>query len=1140
VKGIGVGMEYICSYNTSSTSSESSIQSYKKIKSKQLDNTRAQKGRISFQKGQKITGVVVAVGDSLVLDFNGEKVKASKDLIKGASVGQVYRFEVGRVTEKLIELKILDSNEKNAIKVSMALITLGSEKMALLASKKDTIQEKEKNLLNTKHHMEEISAKLTKEDIQFILKEGFQIHKLSVEELYHGMLRAKEHRNHTKKDSSTFEKKTYDKEDIEKILAYENLPNSKENIQLVSSALEMSKIIPHINKKTIKYLIKNDMKPTIENLYKAFYNGNVLGQEENHKAFHSQVWEDLQPQMKEIMEAAGYELNDESLDDAKWLLENGLALTKNSFQYKKDMDQIKNSYGLEKIFDQIIQGMKQGMAPKDVLVSHSDFNYEDFIKDLNSITDKTVEEAVGSGMELSIHRLWRIQRSFSEPSTEYKETLEIKKGQVEKGKEKKETIDIEAIKAKRQLEEIRLKMTREVAYKLEKKGIQVRTERLEKVVEALRELEDQYYKDLLKAEHMDTSEQNIHILKETTIGIARLKTMPEYLLGTTLSQRWQQTIPSLLEEGNILRQELLKAGEAYETMLTVPNQEYGDSIQKAFQNVDHLLNEMKLEITRENQRAVRILAYNGMEINLDNITQIKAYDMEINYLMENLQSATILRLIKEKKNPLHIPIDELNQEIDRINQEDGIDASQKFSTYLRNLEKDKLISDQERKAYIGVFRLLYQLEKSDGAALGSVLKSGREVTLNHLLSAIRTRNKSINTIIDDEFGLLEGLTEQGESISEQIEKGFLGKESILEVSSSLDEVLQESQEKYYNRMLQQIRDRISPQKLTSLQQEIMSESQDINNILRDGEMASASRSGLWDSIKDLSLERLNEKLINPDLDAVLDGEENLQKIQEIQEIYKNSDSAIRFLNSFKIPNHTGNIILANHILSNGESPIKRLLKIQKENSVEKDKINLKEKFELADKLNDENSMAEAYDHLEKLANQVVDQACQEEKIDYQKLSQLRNILAQVSFLKTLAKREFYQIPVETEAGTINLNVTINRNREAAGRVSVSMACEKLGEVKADFILKNNFLTGFIACDNREGLDRIKGSMGILEQLALEENINIKSLDFGIKPQGTINYNIDYEEEGDRRSDKERQLYRIAKSVVRMVQTIHNH
>ena len=45
------------------------------------------------------------------------------------------------------------------------------------------------------------------------------------------------------------------------------------------------------------------------------------------------------------------------------------------------------------------------------------------------------------------------------------------------------------------------------------------------------------------------------------------------------------------------------------------------------------------------------------------------------------------------------------------------------------------------------------------------------------------------------------------------------------------------------------------------------------------------------------------KAYKPDLDAVLMGGESA-KIQEIQEIYKNSDPAIRFLNSFKIPNHT--------------------------------------------------------------------------------------------------------------------------------------------------------------------------------------------------------------------------------------------
>ena len=50
--------------------------------------------------------------------------------------------------------------------------------------------------------------------------------------------------------------------------------------------------------------------------------------------------------MKEIIEAAGYELNDESLDDAKWLLENGLALTKIASSIKDIPD--KNSYGLRK------------------------------------------------------------------------------------------------------------------------------------------------------------------------------------------------------------------------------------------------------------------------------------------------------------------------------------------------------------------------------------------------------------------------------------------------------------------------------------------------------------------------------------------------------------------------------------------------------------------------------------------------------------------------------------------------------------------------------------------------------------------------------------------------------------------------
>src|SRR5699024_2802027 len=55
----------------------------------------------------------------------------------------------------------------------------------------------------------------------------------------------------------------------------------------------------------------------------------------------------------------------------------------------------------------------------------------------------------------------------------------------------------EEIRAQRQMEEIRLKMTYEAAQSLEKRGFSIETQQLEKVVEALKELEESYYKKML-------------------------------------------------------------------------------------------------------------------------------------------------------------------------------------------------------------------------------------------------------------------------------------------------------------------------------------------------------------------------------------------------------------------------------------------------------------------------------------------------------------------------------------------------------------------------------------------------------------------------------------------------------------------
>lgn len=89
------------------------------------------------------------------------------------------------------------------------------------------------------------------------------------------------------------------------------------------------------------------------------------------------------------------------------------------------------------------------------------------------------------------------------------------------------------------------------------------------------------------------------------------------------------TIDGAYEQGMQMKSALEKAGVQYETLMTAPRTDMGDSIQKAFRNVDDILNDLGVEATEENRRAVRILGYNGIEITEDSIIQMKAADEEV-------------------------------------------------------------------------------------------------------------------------------------------------------------------------------------------------------------------------------------------------------------------------------------------------------------------------------------------------------------------------------------------------------------------------------------------------------------------------------------------------------------------------------
>ncbi|HWT75750.1 MAG TPA: DUF6240 domain-containing protein, partial [Mobilitalea sp.] len=675
-----------------------------------IDNNEGNQGLGALSVGQQIEGLVVSVDDNVTLDFGGHQIAASKEIMKDAVPGDVEMFRVEKLKNNVIELKLINKSTATSSRGS-AVLRLNIDSLLFMGRKEQSTNanRKEKGIQDTNNIIDKIASDITLNDIAQIEKDGFQVEKLTVDGLYEAMKRAKEAKHHTSQSKKTSDQQSnttgngavnkaggkvskqqvsMNEKEVAGRLTEGNVPATKENVQNVMTALGQSNAVSKMDDRTMKYLISNELEPTIGNIYKACYSQNSNKQEQV-QPLSDKAWNDLKPQVAQVISDAGFEVNDANLNTGKWLIENKLPVTQQSFTYKKELDDMKSSVDQNKVLDKVVDGMKEGISPKEVsLKTNTDIPHGQLLSDIHKIKDNTILYAVHEKSDLTIKNLMRIQNNdMKDPSVmkEYEgrtidttslpedsssseitgQSMDLPSDQDTMNSAKNITNDteestnitddpskasngttdnsdqspdnsaedknlpIEAVKAKRQLEEIRLKMTAESATKLEKMGIQVDTQRLEKVVEALRELEDNYYKGLLKEADAVTSQENVQVLKETTQSVEQLKSIPSFILGATLPQRSIQTIPNLLSEGSSLQAQLTKAGTAYETLMTVPSKEYGDSIQKAFRNMESMLSEMNIENTQLNQRAVRILGYNQMDITQENIDQVKAYDMQV-------------------------------------------------------------------------------------------------------------------------------------------------------------------------------------------------------------------------------------------------------------------------------------------------------------------------------------------------------------------------------------------------------------------------------------------------------------------------------------------------------------------------------
>lgn len=516
------------------------------------------------------------------------------------------------------------------------------------------------------------------------------------------------------------------------------VPVTEENLRAAGEAVSRAQEIEAPDRNQAAYMAANGLEPSIENVYRAEH---MPVQKNAENPLSDRDWEQLKTQAEKILADAGLEVTEDNLDTARWMIEQGIPMDKDMLRAFDSILSIDGEMSTDEIVDTIAQAMAKGKEARDALLTGEDYTQERVKKVFAEVWEE-------------------LSAAWSDMNPE--QTANAQTG-------------AEELTRHRRLEETRLMMTVQAGLALLKKGIELETLPLSELVDALKEQEQEYYKALYSCDGLEASPEKLEQLSDVSRTVEALKELPSYVVGMmAVSQRVQEvTVAATYEAGAPLKAMLDAAHTAYDALMTAPNREYGDSLSKAFQNIDDILKDMDRETTPENRRVIKILAYNQMELTRRNMDRVTELDGEYQYLLKNLTPRVTMHMIENHMNPLETELHELNNQIEQIKEEIGPEKAETYSEFLWKLEKQTELSKEDRDAYIGLYRLLNQVNRTGEAAIGALVNQDREVTLENLLSAVRSRKaRGINASVDDDFGLLIEIIPKGTSISEQL-KGFM-------------------------------------------------------------------------------------------------------------------------------------------------------------------------------------------------------------------------------------------------------------------------------------------------------------------------------------------------------------------------------
>ena len=718
-----------------------------------IDNSDKNNNPLKLESGDLLYGEIISSNNKEVkVDIqtqngNKEMLLQMQNASEKFESGDSIQIEVLESTKEKLKVsvkkigEVQEENNKNH-DPNKDKVNVESTKKVLLQNEQNKGQDisKQRNsaLSEFRDQIKQLETSLSRSEYKALLQEGYDLTKMSVPMLNQFL---QLHHEHAQEE--------FTPADVDKMNRF---------IEKVDKVKEMGA------EDIVKFLLTN--KPaTISEIYKSLYSG---GKQMPDYIIAESDYNSIKESVLQIVNNIPTTNSSELQSITKELVMRGGALDQRSLDVLTFLQQ---EHSADDIMKMASYQLEKGEALEEYSLSESQtveniqspIEIRETLEEIETITTQDLRRALSYNIPITLENLKR-------PLTD--QDVHEKSMVLEKVVEKeKENLDI-----------LRYQMTFKAAIRLSLQGINIRTTPIEDLRVATEKLMGEHLSD----EPVQSEETSDPVILQSPKEVWQSwqSSMAQINGAST------QVITSAMGDNPVTLNTLvakIKAGaERYDTLRTQIRPDLGDRIEKAFSNIGDILNDLGLEVTIYNERAVQILARNQMVLSVENIQQVKMIDLPLQELQKNMMPEHVYAFLKEGKDIMNTPLTVLTEEVMKRSESLVTNPVDRMIKELHQLLKTDEVPESIKNSVMGIYRLMNTISSGKNVAIGFLLDRNLPVTLENLFEASKYMQQTqrqkgkIDAAIDDTTGFLESVKQDRPSIIEQISSGYYEKNKELQ------------------------------------------------------------------------------------------------------------------------------------------------------------------------------------------------------------------------------------------------------------------------------------------------------------------------------------------------------------------------